>query len=56
MSRFVSVLIIVGFAIATQVSPPGVSVQLLAALRVLMVVLPFSYWLVYVRGLSLTGF
>jgi len=48
----VSLLITVGFAIASLVSPPDVYSQVISTLLILLVVLPVSYWLVYRRGLS----
>ncbi|WP_442905031.1 DUF7534 family protein [Haloarcula sp. CGMCC 1.2071] len=42
-------LIILGFAIAAQVSPPDPVTQILGTLVVLAVTLPLSYWLVYRR-------
>lgn len=51
-SRFVlfeSGLIVLGFAIAAQVSPPDVYSQLLATGVILLVTLPLSYWLAYER-------
>ncbi|WP_425492389.1 DUF7534 family protein [Halobellus inordinatus] len=51
-SQFVtyeSALIILGFAIAAQVSPPDVYSQVLATLVVLVITLPLSYWLAYRR-------
>jgi Sec-independent protein secretion pathway component TatC len=50
--RVVSVLLVVGFAIASLVSPPDVYSQLLSTLVLLLVVIPFSYWLVYRREFS----
>lgn len=50
--RFViheSLLIILGFAIAAQVSSPDVYSQVLGTAVVLTVTLPLSYWLVYKR-------
>ena len=49
-SRFVlfeSLLIILGFAIAAQVSPPDVYTQIIRTVVVLAVTLPLSYWFVY---------
>lgn len=51
-SQFVtyeSALIILGFAIAAQVSPPDVYSQVLATLVILVITLPLSYWLAYRR-------
>jgi Sec-independent protein secretion pathway component TatC len=51
-SRFViyeSLLIILGFAIAAQISPPDVYSQLLGTFVILTITLPLSYWLVYKR-------
>jgi len=51
-SRFViyeSLLVILGFAIAAQLSPPDVYSQVLGAVVVLTITLPLSYWLVYKR-------
>lgn len=51
-SRFVvyeSLLIILGFAIAAQVSPPDVYSQILGTGVVLTITLPLSYWLAYKR-------
>jgi len=51
-SRFViygSLLIILGFAIAAQVSPPDVYSQILGTFVILTITLPLSYWLVYKR-------
>lgn len=50
--RFViyeSLLIILGFAIAAQVSPPDVYSQIIGTLVILTITLPLSYWLVYKR-------
>lgn len=44
-------LIYLGFAIAAFVGPPDPYSQILAALVILVVTVPFSYWLVYRRGL-----
>lgn len=52
-SRFVlfeSGLIVLGFAIAAQVSPPDVYSQLLSTGVILLVTIPLSYWLAYGRG------
>ncbi len=49
-SQFViyeSLLIILGFAIAAQVSPPDVYSQIIGTLVILLITLPLSYWLVY---------
>jgi len=51
-SRFVtyeSLLIVLGFAIAAQVSPPDVYSQIIATLVILTITVPLSYWLVYKR-------
>ena len=51
-SRFViyaSLLIILGFAIAAQISPPDVYSQILGTFVILTITLPLSYWLVYKR-------
>ena len=51
-SRFViyeSLLIILGFAIAAQVSSPDVYSQIIGILVILTITLPLSYWLVYKR-------
>jgi len=51
-SRFViyeSLLIILGFATAAQISPPDVYSQLLGTFVILTITLPLSYWLVYKR-------
>jgi hypothetical protein len=51
-SRFVlfeSGLIVLGFDIAAQVSPPDVSSRLLGTGVILLVTLPLSYWLAYER-------
>ena len=51
-ARFVayeSLLIVLGFAVAAQVSPPDVFSQLLATLVILVVTLPLSYRLAYKR-------
>ncbi|WP_425604736.1 DUF7534 family protein [Halobellus ordinarius] len=51
-SRFIiyeSLLIILGFAIAAQVSPPDVYSQVIGTVVVLTVTLPLSYWLAYKR-------
>ena len=51
-SRFIlyeSLLIILGFAIAAQVSPPDVYSQIIGTVVILMITLPVSYWLVYRR-------
>jgi hypothetical protein len=51
-SRFVvyeSLLIILGFAIAAQISPPDVYSQLFGTFVILTITLPLSYWLVYKR-------
>jgi Sec-independent protein secretion pathway component TatC len=51
-SRFVvyeSLLIILGFAIAAQVSPPDVYSQMLGTGVVLTITLPLSYWVAYKR-------
>jgi len=51
-SRFViyeSLLIILGFAIAAQISPPDIYSQVLGTFVILTITLPFSYWLVYRR-------
>jgi len=51
-ARFVayeSLLIILGFAVAAQVSPPDVYSQIVSTLVILAVTLPFSYWLAYKR-------
>ena len=51
-SRFViyeSFLIILGFAIAAQLSPPDVYSQVVGTFVVLTITLPLSYWLVYKR-------
>jgi len=51
-SRFIlyeSLLIILGFAIAAQVSPPDVYSQIIGTVVILMITLPLSYWLVYRR-------
>jgi Sec-independent protein secretion pathway component TatC len=51
-SRFViyeSLVIILGFAIAAQISPPDVYSQLLGTFVILTITLPLSYWLVYKR-------
>lgn len=51
-SRFViyeSLLIILGLAIAAQVSPPDVYSQVLGTGVVLTITLPLSYWLAYKR-------
>jgi Sec-independent protein secretion pathway component TatC len=44
-----SLLIMLGFAVAAQVSPPDPFTQVLAALVILVVTLPVSYWLAYKR-------
>lgn len=44
-----SLLIILGFAIAAQVSPPDVYSQLQGTLVILVVTLPVSYWIAYRR-------
>ncbi|WP_449421036.1 DUF7534 family protein [Salinigranum halophilum] len=52
LPRFViyeSFLIILGFAIAAQISPPDVYSQLLGTFVILTITLPLSYWLVYKR-------
>ncbi len=52
-SQFVayeSLLIILGFAIAAQVSPPDVYSQIVGTVAVLAVTLPLSYWLAYRRS------
>ena len=41
----------VGFVISVFLTPPDPFTQLFAALLVLLITLPFSYWLVYRRGL-----
>lgn len=49
-SQFViyeSLLIILGFAIAAQTSPPDVYSQILGAFVVLVVTVPLAYWVVY---------
>jgi len=51
-SRFLlyeSALIILGFAIAAQVSPPDVSSQIISTLVILAVTIPLSYRLAYNR-------
>ena len=51
-SRFIiyeSLLIILGFAIAAQVSPPDVYSQIIGTVVILTVTLPISYWLAYKR-------
>lgn len=51
-SQFViydSALIIVGFAIAAQVSAPDVYTQIVVTLVLLVVTPPLSYWLAYRR-------
>ncbi|WP_254840011.1 DUF7534 family protein [Natronomonas marina] len=51
-SRFLAVeglLIVLGFTIAAQVSPPDPYSQILGTLVILLVTLPLSYWLVYER-------
>jgi len=51
-SRFLvyeSSLIILGFAVAAQVSPPDVFSQVVATLILLSVTLPLSYWMAYKR-------
>ena len=51
-SRFAiyeSLLIILGFAIAAQISPPDIYSQLLGTFVILTITLPLSYWLVYKR-------
>ena len=51
-SRFViyeSLLIILGFAIAAQISPPDVYSQVVGTFVILTITLPLSYWLVYKR-------
>jgi len=52
LSRFVvvqSLLIILGFAIAAQVSPPDVYSQVVGTAIILLVTLPVSYWVAYRR-------
>lgn len=44
-----SLLIIFGFAIAAQLSPPDIYSQIIGTLVVFAVTLPLSYWLVYKR-------
>ncbi|MFB6252346.1 MAG: hypothetical protein ABEI27_11805 [Halobellus sp.] len=44
-----SALIIVGFAIAAQVSAPDVYTQIVVTLVLLVVTPPLSYWLAYRR-------
>ena len=44
-----SALIILGFAIAAQVSPPDPYSQIVGALVILLVTLPLSYWVAYRR-------
>jgi Sec-independent protein secretion pathway component TatC len=44
-----SLLIMLGFAVAAQVSPPDPFTQVLAALVIFVVTLPVSYWLAYKR-------
>jgi Sec-independent protein secretion pathway component TatC len=51
-SQFVlleSLLIVLGFAVAAQVSPPDPFSQIVGTLVILLVTLPLSYWLVYER-------
>ena len=51
-SRFViyeSFFIILGFAIAAQISPPDVYSQVLGTFVILTITLSLSYWLVYKR-------
>ena len=51
-SQFViyeSFFIILGFAIAAQISPPDVYNQVLGTFVILTITLPLSYWLVYKR-------
>ena len=45
-----SLLIILGFAIAAQVSPPDPVSQVIGTLVILAVTLPLSYWLAYRRS------
>jgi Sec-independent protein secretion pathway component TatC len=44
-----SLLIVLGFAVAAQVSPPDVYSQVIGTVVVLAVTLPLSYWLAYAR-------
>ncbi|WP_185903262.1 DUF7534 family protein [Halonotius terrestris] len=44
-----SLLIILGFAIAAQVSPPDVYSQIVSTVVILVVTLPVSYWIAYRR-------
>ena len=51
-SRFViyeSFFIILGFAIAAQISPPDIYSQVFGTFVILAITLPLSYWLVYIR-------
>ena len=51
-SQFVlyeSALVMLGFAVAAQVTPPDVFVQVVSTLVILTVTLPVSYWLAYKR-------
>ena len=51
-TRFVayeSLLIVLAFAVAAQVSPPDPLSQFASALAVLAATLPLSYWLAYKR-------
>ena len=45
-----SLLIILGFAIAAQVSPPDPVSQVIGTLVILAVTLPLSYWVAYRRS------
>jgi Sec-independent protein secretion pathway component TatC len=44
-----SLLIVLGFTIAAQLSPPDPYSQIIGTLVVLTVTLPLSYWLAYKR-------
>lgn len=45
-----SVLIVLGFAVASLVSPPDIYSQLIATTTILVVTLPLSYWWTYRRA------